>query len=487
MRRYIYLLTLASIFAMPVNGAFAETKEKILTAMPAVKAVTPIPEAKVLPPAPDIVGLTLYGVLTETYKNNPEINAMRAELKSVDENYSQAMAGFKPVLTGSADYSSSHSSASRKHSDPKSISLDVSQSLYSGGSTMAEVRQSESKIKAARAKLNLTEQKVLFDAVTAYMNIIRDEKIVELTLNNEKVLTTHLKAVSDRLKVGDVTKTDVSQSEARLAKAMAGRIAAEGNLKKSRAFFEKVVALNPDRLQKPDINITLPTTLEEALTLAQNNNPAIAVSQFTQQAAKSQTRMIEGELLPTIDLTGSVAKTFNPSLSAAEVDNSRAIGVQAALPLYTGGATLSRIRQSQQNENQQRIDGVNTDRLVHQAVIDAWEGLTSAAAETKARQAQIDASKLALDGVTVERDYGSRSTLDLLDAEQEYLDAQVAFTGAETDKTIATFDLLKSVGNLTVTGLHLETPVYNLDNLFQGGLFQNSKKSWLHKQIHKGK
>jgi outer membrane protein/adhesin transport system outer membrane protein len=319
------------------------------------------------------------------------------------------------------------------------------------------------------------------------MNIIRDEKIVELTLNNEKVLTTHLKAVRDRLKVGDVTKTDVSQSEARLAKAMAGRIAAEGNLKKSRAFFEKIVALSPEHLQKPDINITLPTTLEEALTLAQNNNPAIAVSQFTQQAAKAQTRMIEGELLPTIDLTGSVAKTFNPSLSAAEVDNSRAIGVQAALPLYTGGATLSRIRQSQQNENQQRIDGVNTDRLVHQAVIDAWEGLTSAAAETKARQAQIDASKLALDGVTVERDYGSRSTLDLLDAEQEYLDAQVAFTGAETAKTIATFDLLKSVGNLTVTGLHLETPVYNLDNLFQGGLFQNSKKSWLHKQIHKGK
>lgn len=410
-------------------------------------------------------GLTLHEALASAYQKNPDLDAVRAELKSIDENYVQALAGFKPTVAGVADYSSSHTT--RTSGDPKSVALEVSQSLYSGGGTLAGVDLASNQIKAERAKLRVTEQQVLLDSVTTYMTVLRDQQIVELNQNNEKVLESHYKAAQARFKLGDITKTDVSQAQSRYAKATADRISAEGTLKQSRAAFEKVIGLIPQRLEKPAPNPAFPASEEDAIAAALQNNPSIIYAKYTQAAASSSTRAFEAENLPDIDLTGSIGRTYDPVTSGLSHDNARTIGIRATLPLYTGGSTQSRIRQSRHLENQYRLQARSAENTVRQSVIAAREGLAAAEAVSRSLQTQIEAEKLALEGVQVEANYGSRTTLDLLDAEQEYLNAQVAYVSAEADRIIATYSLIAALGRLTAEGLKLNVPVYNMAENFQ--------------------
>ncbi|MBI3441752.1 MAG: TolC family outer membrane protein [Proteobacteria bacterium] len=418
---------------------------------------------------PSLPKLTLYSALAHAYQKNPDLEAARAQLRSVDESYIQAVAGFKPTVTAAAGYTSGYqtlNTGTAKH-DPKTLSLAVTQSLYSGGSTVENVQASNNKIKAARAQLKSIEQGVLLDAIKAYMNMLSNQKIVQLRRHNESVLESHLKESQERYKLGDLTKTDVSQAESRLAKAKASRISAEGVVKKSRAIFEQVIGLSPVDLQKPELQVKLPETESTALELAQKNNPLIILARYSEDAARNTTRSIEGEKLPKIDLTGSLSKVYNPVDAASYDENNGSIGISATLPLYTGGSTSSRIRQSRQTENQLRMQTQSAERTVRESMIEAWEGLKAAVAESEALKVQIDAAQLALDGVKAELSYGSRTTLNLLDAEQEYLDAQVAYVGAEATRIIATYAILSAEGNLTAEDLHLDVPLYNVTTNFQ--------------------
>ncbi len=438
----------------------------IPTAQPPAPALTPAPPA----PATVQPGVTLNAALAEAYRRNPDLQAARAQLKSIDENHAQAAAGFKPSLNTSADYTSTHAKYDTysENSDAKTLALGLTQSLYSGGSTVAGVEQADNQIRAAQSRLLQTEQGVLLDAVTAYMNLVRDTQILQLNLNNENVLSQHLNASQERFRLGDITKTDVSQAESRLARATANRIAAESNLKKSRAFFERVIGLAPLDLQAPAVlALPLPRNADEAVQVAEKNNPAISYARYTENAAKSATRAIEGTNLPQIDLSMGVSKIYDPLSNNINSDDETAqsIGIRATLPLYTGGSTASRIRQSKQTENQLRMQTRSAERNVREDVVSAWETLAAARAESQARHTQITASKLALDGVQVEADFGSRTTLDLLDAEQEYLDAQVALVTADTDQTVASYGLLSAVGSLTAQNLGLDVPIYNPQSL----------------------
>lgn len=408
-------------------------------------------------PALAAEGITLRAALAEAYGKNPDIAAARAELKSIDELRIQSAAGFKPAVTAAADYTTAGRklSTGRTGSDPKTLSLEVTQSLYSGGSTLADVQQSDSLFLAAKAKLRATEQQVFLDGVRAYMVVIRDQRIAELRLSNENVLTNHLRASRERFKLGDITKTDVSQAQSRLASAAAKRIAAAATLEKSRAFFEKIIGILPNRLKKPDESIVLPATKDAALALAEKNNPVLAQALHSENAAKAATRMIEGERLPTVNLTGTVEKVYNPA-GVEENENTQSVGIRATLPLYAGGKTTSRIRQSRQVENQLRMAAQSASRAIRQSVVDAWENLSAAKAESVALQEQINAARLALEGVKVELDVGARTTLDLLDAQQEYQDAEVAFVSAETDRIIAAYALSAATGDLTAEALKLD-------------------------------
>lgn len=415
--------------------------------------------------------------LAEAYLNNPELNAARAELRGVDETYAQAMSGYRPQVSGEVSYTSSHYSGDLldSHADPKDIALSVRQPLYRGGTTQATVDQSLNQIKAQRALLHLTEQEVLLAAVTAYMDVRRDHELLGLNLNNENVLKEHLEASRKRFSVGDITKTDVSQAESRLADATARRVRAEGALRASSARFERTIGQAPPaELPAPAARPALPETLDAAIQQAEAQNPNIHFADFTHAAAQANTRAVKGELLPQVDLTGSLGRTYDPAQRIDDDVNTTNIGVLATIPLYTGGAVDARVRQSRQIETQRRQQRQEAGRSVRQTVIDAWAELGAAEAEMQARQAQIEAAALALEGVRIERDYGSRTTLDLLDAEQEYLDAQVARVTAERDRIVAEYRLASALGQLTAAQLGLPVPVYNPE-----ANFQKAKNRWI--------
>ncbi len=418
----------------------------------------------------------LRRAMAEAYRVNPDLQAARAELRAVDEEYSQAVSGYRPSVAGQASYISGRTDAGiiNRSTDPKAVGVEVTQPLYRGGTTAAAVAQSEHLIKSQRALLKVKEQEILQETVAAYMNVLRDYNLVQLNANNEKVLKKYLNAARQRFKLGDNTKTDVSQSESRLAAAVANRITAEGNYKKSRAAFEQVTGLSADNLIKPDLEVAVPATLDEALAEADKNSPDIAYTQYISAAAEATTRAVKGELLPQVDLAAGIDRTYDTAGGMSREDGT-SIGLRATIPIFSaGGATYSRIRQSKQVEQQRRMEIRDTERLVHQSVVEAWENLAAANAELTARLSQIDAARTAQEGVQLETDYGSRTTLDLLDSEQEYLDAQSAHIVAERNQIVAAYTLLATVGQLTAESLKLDTPVYDpVKN------FQNVKNKWV--------
>lgn len=420
--------------------------------------------------------LPLEAALVQAYDKNPVLEAARAQLRAVDETYAQAAAGFRPSLTGVANYQSVHDDGNLGvyQTDQKQLSLQLSQPLYSGGSTVAQMEASEKNIKAQRAALHATEQDILLQTVTAYMDVLRDRQIRGLNRYNEKVLSDRLKEARERFKLGDITKTDVSQAESRLAAASADAIAAQGTYRVSRARFEKVVGMEPEGLRKPDLKIDLPHDLDTALAAAETDNPNMKSATYASDAAKSNTRAVEGQLLPQVSVQATADKYYDPIYSPNDEQAGGSVMLQATVPLYAGGATYSRIRQSKQVESQRVLDISRTRRDVHQAVVDAWEQLAAARAGKDARAAQVRAARIALKGVQVETDYGSRTTLDLLDAEREYRDAQVAFASAERDQIVASYGLLAAEGRLTVSALGLKTAAYD-----PAKNFQKVKNKWI--------
>jgi len=467
-KKYLNGFVISGFVLCAVSGAaFAQsdTANPALVKAPAAYAMLQESTGKT-----EVSDISFDQALSAAYQYNPALTAARAELRSVDETYAQAMSGYRPRLNGIADYTSSHDRGDviDTHSDSKTLALELQQPLYRGGSTRANVKSSYDRIKAQRSVLHATEQDVLLDAVTVYMDVVRDAELLKLNSNNENVLIKQLDAARKRFELGDITKTDVSQSEARLANARASRVTAEGNLRASKARFERVVGASPEgTLGRPIYVLNMPANVEDALVIAENKNPDLRFARFATTAAKHATRSVTGELLPQVDLTGSVGRTYDPALRVDDEIDSTTIGVRATVPLYTGGGVDSRARQARQVESQRRMELHRAERAVRQEVIDAWAALTATDAEMVSRKSQIEASKMALDGVRIETDYGSRTTLDLLDAEQEYLDAQTSYVIAERNKIVALYRVMAAIGELTAEDLGLDVAAYDPKVNFQ--------------------
>lgn len=458
---------LAAALGLLVSHAALAKKHDPVPPEPAPSGIEELTQHMAPQPQTAVVGKSfpLEQALAAAYSHNPDLEAARAALRATDEQHAQAVAGFRPSLSGTASYSSSTqdgNKGTRTSADPKTLALTVTQPVYNGGSTLASVRQADNTIRAGRASLLVTEQTVLLAAVTAYTNVLRDREIVDLDINNENVLKNHLDAARAQFRLGSITKTDVSQAEARLAAAVAARVAAEGDLKVSRADFEKVVGAPPDGLLKPVLNAPLPGTQEEALAEALARNPALLEARFLAEAAQDRTRAVRGELLPSVDLEGGISRSYDPATGLDDYIDGKSVLVQATIPLYgAGGGTYSRVREARQIEVQRRRETDSAERAVRQAVIDAWETLAAANARNEAQTVQVRAEKMARDGVAVEAHYGSRTTLNLLDAEQEYLAAEVASVSSERDKAVAVYGLLAAVGRLTAEDLKLDVQAYD--------------------------
>jgi outer membrane protein len=411
--------------------------------------------------------------LSKAYTNNPTLQAERAGVRATDEGVPQALSNWRPSLTASGNIARQDSFASTRAGEsatgkeqirtPRGVSLELEQPLFRGFRTLAATRKAENAVRAARAKLLSVEQAILQTAASHYMDVVRDQAVLELNVNNEQVLRRQLEATQDRFQVGEVTRTDVSQSEARLAGSNADRIQSEGNLETTRAAYKTVVGSYPEKLIPPvaaDLGEKLPESKAQAMELAQDDHPDVLEALYNDRSARDNIAEIRGELLPTINLFGSSAyrEESNGNLSRRA---ERTVGAELSMPLYQSGSVYSRIRAAKQLASQNRILIEQVRRTAIEAASKAWDTLVTTRARVKSFESQVNANQIALDGVRRENQVGSRTVLDVLDAEQELLNSRVSLVRAKRDVVVAIFDLRAAVGQLTARDLNLKVTPYD--------------------------
>lgn len=407
----------------------------------------------------------LEQALIAAYTNNPTLVAGRARLRATDEAVAQALSGWRPSVTASAEVGRSATTSSSafysasEDRNLKNYRLSLNQPLYRGGRTIAGTRQAENLIGSERARLLETEQDVLLSAATAYMDVVRDQAVLRLNVGNEQVLRRRLEATRDQFEVGEITRTDVSQAEARLAGATADRIRSEGDLESARAVYRNVIGIAPGEISAPGPVTGLPDSGAEAVA-ASEMNPSVSVAVYSEKAAMDGIDLATGELLPTVSLNGEVRRNED-SFSRGSIAETGQVTAQFSVPLYQSGAAYSRVREARQTVMQRRSEVEGARRSAAEAATRAWEALQAARARIRSFQAQIEANEIALEGVKQEATVGSRTILDILDAQQELLDSRVSLVRAERDQTVAEFELKAAIGRLTARDLGLAVQIYD--------------------------
>jgi outer membrane protein len=416
--------------------------------------------------------------LSYAYEANPTLAAHRVYLKAVDETVTQAKTGYRPQVyvqgTVARGYQELESDKlfglaggkSKIHDTPSSVSAQVVQPIFSGFSTVSQVKTAQNNVLAERSNLIATEQSVLQAVAVAYVNIVQAEAVLVLQKNNEHVLERHLQSTKDKFKFGEVTKTDVAQSEARLAGAKSARIKAQGDLQIAKAQYQNIVGRAAGKLDnKINLNHLLPSSLQESIELALSSNPLIQQAKYQETAARYAVNTAKSDLMPSLNVTAEAGKQWNQLTGYDEVDFWQ-VGASLKVPLFQGGGDYAKIRAQKQLANRSRIalEKVKID-VIEQAT-QSWEQWQTAKAEILSIQSQIEASKSALDGVQREAEVGARTVLDVLDATQEYLDTQVSLVRANSDELIAQVHLLSAVGKMTAQNLSLDVETYNPNSYY---------------------
>jgi outer membrane protein len=422
---------------------------------------------------------TLEWALVQAYQNNPSLNAQRASLRATDENVPQALSGYRPKVSitanGGFNYSSTLSETVNQAVFPNSVSysnlgrdfgsrgagLTATQTLFNGFQTDNRTRQAESQVMGARETLRVTEQQVLLDAATAYMNLLRDEAILALNRSNVEVLTEQLKQTRDRFNVGEVTRTDVAQAESRLAAGRSALLGAQSNYVTSQANYRRVIGVNPGTLAPgTPVDRLSPATLAAAITAGETQSPSVLASAYGVDIADLAVKISEGALYPNLSLTASAAKNYDPLYNVRKQTTASVLG-SLTIPLYQGGAEYSAIRQSKETVGQQRLNlDVNRDQA-RATVVQSWGQLDAAKAQIEATTAQVNAAEIALNGVREEARVGQRTTLDVLNAQQELVNARVALVTAQHDRVVASYTLLAAVGGLSMQHIGLNVMIYD--------------------------
>lgn len=409
---------------------------------------------------------TLEAVLGKTYLNNPEINAERAKLRATDEEDARARSGYRPRIDFNADITSQ-----RIDTDPNQATdgrrrtggytFSLVQPLFRGLRTINSIRRADADIYAGREDLRAVEQRVFLSAVTAYVDVIRDRALLRLRRNNVNVLAEQLRATRDRFGVGEVTKTDVAQAEARHSGAISELNFARANLKTSRAVFQQIIGHNPNSLRTPrSIVKFLPRSLKASLERGLNEHPSILGAAYREIAATHTVHVIRGELLPEINFESSYTDRFH---QAKGIDRQGTTIVRGTfkMPLYAAGDISARVRQAKQIVLQRRQELQTAKRLVRADIIASWGRVSSIRAKLMSDRAQVAASRTALEGVREEEKVGQRTVINVLDAQQELLDAQVTLAVTRRDLIVARYQLLAATGRLSAAGLGIRVDYYD--------------------------
>jgi outer membrane protein len=410
--------------------------------------------------------ITLNDALVQAYSYNPALKAQRSALEAVQEQLPTAYSGFLPSVAASYQKSKETQDLSGRASEtshPDTRSLTLSQPVFDGLDSWYQIKQSKNEIARAQAQLRSTEQQILTDAVIAYIDVVRTTKIVELSINNEKVLAEQLQATSDRFDLGETTRTDVSQAKSRLARAESDRIQAEGDYIQARAEYKNVLGEDASNdMTMPSTLPNIPDSFESMLNTALVNNPQIiAASEFTESRHNS-VRRSKSTLLPSVSINGSLTRQSGLSSTRLSSDvDTDSISLDVRVPLYQSGAEYSAIRLAKRNEESARYTLEDTRNQVVSTVTNSWQQVITTRANTKATQASVDSAQLALEGVKQEQEVGSRTTLDVLDAEQELFIARVNLVTAVRNSVLAVYNVKSATGNLTIKNLNLDATIYD--------------------------
>ena len=412
---------------------------------------------------------TMSGALAKSYGYSPDLNQQRAATRAADEGVPRATAGWRPTLNattsiGVATTKTVDRGVVKLSSDtvPRVTGVTLTQTLYNGGRVGNGVRQAESTVLQSRETLRQSEQDILAAAATAYMNVLRDTALLELQTNNVNVLQQQLKQTEDRFKAGEVTRTDVAQSEASLARGQADAFQARSDLQNSTAVYRQVIGEQPRNLEPArPVEALLPASLEAALTLALKEHPRIQAALHAVDVAALNVTIQEGALLPTVTATGTATVNREPTGYANYQNKSWSAVASLSVPLYEGGATYSAIRQAKEQLGQSRIQVDLQRETIRSAVVAAWGGFQTTKLTIQSFQAQVRANEIALEGVREEAKVGQRTTIDVLNAQQTLLNSRVSLVTAQRTQVVTSYTLLAAVGKLSAASLGLRVATYH--------------------------
>ena len=400
--------------------------------------------------------------LALAYSNNPTLNAQRAATRSVDESVSLAKSGLRPQIEATADYSSVHNSVNHRSFslNPYGFGVTISQFLFDGFKTYNNVSAAQAAVYASREVLRNTEQDVLFDGASAYMNVIRDNSIANFRAQALEFLRELVRSENARFDVGESTRTDVAQAEAQQAAALAQLSAARASLQSSIAVYRQIIGKDPGKLKTPrGVNHLLPNLLQQSFDVAFAEHPAILATRYVVDQAEWNVKSAESDLLPRVTLQGSSNKNFDTSPTTRS-STSSSITAQLRVPIYQGGSVSATVRQNKEILGQRWIEVDQTVDSVRAAVVSSYSTLQAANSSAEANRAQLRAANLALQGSIEERRVGQRTTLDVLRAQQDVITAQVALANAERDIVVAGYALLSAIGRLSAERLDLAVVRY---------------------------
>ncbi len=411
---------------------------------------------------------TLEQAWSDAYNMNPSLQAQRANLRVTDEQVSQALSHWRPSVdaTGNVgrtwqrvpglDIFGTGHFASETHG----AGVQVTQPVFRGFRTLAETEAAEKQVLAERARLEHAEQQLFVDTATAFFDLVRDLDILEDERDNVQVLKQKLEEARIRHQHGDLTQTDIRQAEARLARADVSRLQAESSVTADRASYQRLVGHMPGTLSAAKFSLTIPQNLDD--TLAQTlHNPDVIAAQYNTEEAKAEVRLNEGSLLPEINIVGNSGRNWGQSSTIPGREDSSQVLLQATIPLYRSGADYSRTRAAEQMLTQKKMELEEAEHKATENARHYWQSLIAANASFAADKEEVDANAQALEGVKVESKVGTRTTLDVLNAQQELLDAKIDLAKAQHDRQLAMVEIKAAIGELTANRIKLPVKYYD--------------------------
>ena len=414
---------------------------------------------------------TIASALSKAYVGNPQLKADQARQRATDERIPQAKSGWRPTVTTNSDirktYQGTRSSVgggtvAYRKSDflDGGFQINLSQPVFDGFRTENALREADATVRAGNQNLLAVEQQVLLDGAIAFMDVIRDRQIANYRRESLDNFKEQVRAATARFDVGEVTRTDVAQANARSAEARGRYAVAVGNLETSVANYIRVIGVKPGLLIFPPLSPRVPKTLRQAVAISGETNPQILAAAYVEQAAKANIGVQKSDLLPKVNFEAGYLIDNN---SRNSFGRSRTGFIQGTLsvPIYQSGRVYSQIREAKQISSQRRLEVLDVHRQVRERVVSAWHILKAATVTIAAAKEAVVANKIALDGVTQEAQVGTRTTLDVLDAENELVETQVALATSLRDRIVAGYQLVAAIGHMTAADLRLSVNIYD--------------------------